>query len=461
MKTGTNHLKVLIIITGSELLNTQSSEANGPFLNKICSELGWEVISRIILPDELTQLQKILQIYINEIDLAFITGGLGGTRDDNTIECIASVINKKIMRDDIAMARLKERLKTRFPRKIAEKKLKNHPGFHFIEGSLRMPNGDGIACGHILGVSKSIIKGAGTKPVQDFEPENEAHRILRHPGTGQELTWSHNSELLICLLPGVPDENRWLVKNELLPLIKIALNQGNIVHLFYEIWGVTESEFETAFFQNYKLPAYIRYGISFKSNRVKVSFTGNIASRLKDEIELRLQQLFGKENICNNLLTELARLLTSNNMFLVTAESCTAGMIASKLTETAGSSEYYIGSFLTYSNELKTSLLSVSPQILEEHGAVSKETVIAMGEGALRRTNADICLSVSGVAGPGGGTPEKPVGTVWTNISYCKKNSTTHFPELIYYPRDRKSVREFTVMHLLNRLRIFLFPGLD
>lgn len=422
---------------------------------KTCSEAGWNVIAQLFLGDDLSLLSECMATFAPDTDIVIITGGLGGTTDDNIIQKLASIVERDIEKDDIAMSRLEERLFKRFSSADAAERLKIHPGFHTIIGSVRLPNKIGIASGQVLSVPKKIFYNKNSVEIKISNGEGNTV-YLEHTSTGKKLSYTPGRDILFSLLPGVPDENRWLIENELLKFLKPLIRNEIAGQLQYQVWDVTETEFETKFFKNYYLPDNIRYGINFKLGRVKVFFTGNIDEDVRLEIESRLAKLFGTENICNDLLDELTSLLIEKNMTVSTAESCTAGLIASRLTDIPGSSAFYTGSFITYSNQLKENLLGIPSTILENHGAVSRETVIAMGEGALKKTGASICLSVSGIAGPDGGTPDKPVGTVWTNISLNENNNIIHEPFKIFFPSTRESIRNYTVAHLLNRLRKML-----
>ena len=147
---------------------------------------------------------------------------------------------------------------------------------------------------------------------------------------------------------------------------------------------------------------------------------------------------------------ELANLLLERGLVISTAESCTGGLIAAAITDRAGSSEWFDRGFVTYSNEAKGELLGVSPHVFEEHGAVSEACVRAMAEGALQRAGADVALSVSGIAGPGGATPGKPVGTVWIGWAVHRSGTQRVDAQLFQFAGDRRSVRELAVLEALR-----------
>ena len=266
-------------------------------------------------------------------------------------------------------------------------------------------------------------------------------------------------------MPGVPHEMKYLMEKEVLPRLKEKFETPFILHKTLLTQGIGESflsemiaDFEDALPANFKLaylPAAgsVRLRLTASGNRNEVTETMN---RLVAELSVLVSEyLYGFDE--ESIQEVVGRLLKSKKLTLGTAESCTGGFLSHLITSISGSSEYYMGSTVTYSNESKTALLDVPADLVKQFGAVSEEVVKAMADGAKRKFNSDCALATSGIAGPGGGTPEKPVGTVWIGISTPEGT----WAKKVLLGDNRLRTIEVASMTALNMLRKELLKKSD
>ena len=240
-------------------------------------------------------------------------------------------------------------------------------------------------------------------------------------GTAPGMWFNENGKIIISM-PGVPFEMKYLMENEVLPRLRSHFKTPFILHKIIRTVGIGESFLATKI-ESWEdaLPSHIKlaYLPSMGQVRLRLTGTGDDKEKLQQEIEEQAEKvyptlgknLFSKEN--EDLEMVLAKMLLDENATLATAESCTGGYLAHLITARPGSSAYYLGSVISYSNQSKMDLLGVKKETLEKHGAVSEETIIEMAEGARKALKSTYALATSGIAGPDGGTSEKPVGTIW------------------------------------------------
>jgi len=259
----------------------------------------------------------------------------------------------------------------------------------------------------------------------------EGATIIQNKRGTAPVTWFDKGEKVLVSMPGVPYEMKWIMSNEIMPRLKERFHTPSLLHKTVLVYGIPESSLAIKLtdWEN-ELPAFIKLAYLPSPGLVKLRMTGFLPDR-KELVNAIGEQLTSLRSILGAaILAEedipvevlIGNLLKEKHLMLATAESCTGGNIAHKITSVAGSSTYFKGGVVAYSNEVKQNLLGVSPSTLEEFGAVSQEVVEEMAKGALLKLKADIAVSVSGIAGPDGGTEEKPVGTVW--ICVCTKKYT-------------------------------------
>jgi nicotinamide-nucleotide amidase len=371
-----------IITIGDELLIGQVIDTNSAWMGEVLNQIGIKVNRITSISDNRDEIISTLKEASKRAHLVLITGGLGPTNDD---------ITKKTLADFF-------RVNMRFDEKAFE---------------------DVVHLFSIRGREVSAINR-----LQAEVPEN-CITLYNKVGTAPGM-WFDEADVVYVSMPGVPYEMKYLMENEVIPRVKQRFKTPFIVHSTILTFGIGESFLaeKIAAFEN-KLPSHIKlaYLPSAGSVRLRLSGSGDNEEGLKKEIEGLTKELsdiipefiygYGKDE----LPRVVGDLLKSNGLTLATAESCSGGFMAHLITSIPGSSAYYMGSSVTYSNESKTQLLNIPPSLIETHGAVSEPVVLAMVESVKKLFNVDCAIATTGVAGPGGGTPEKPVGTVWVGVS--------------------------------------------
>jgi nicotinamide-nucleotide amidase len=371
-----------IITIGDELLIGQVIDTNSAWMGEVLNQIGIKVNRITSISDNRDEIISTLKEASNRAHLVLITGGLGPTNDD---------ITKKTLADFF-------RVNMRFDEKAFE---------------------DVVHLFSIRGREVSAINR-----LQAEVPEN-CITLYNKVGTAPGM-WFDEDDVVYVSMPGVPYEMKYLMENEVIPRVKQRFKTPFIIHSTILTFGIGESFLaeKIAAFEN-KLPSHIKlaYLPSAGSVRLRLSGSGNYEEVLKKEIEGLTEALseiipefiYGYEK--DELPRVVGDLLKSNGLTLATAESCSGGFMAHLITSIPGSSAYYMGSSVTYSNESKTQLLNIPPSLIEMHGAVSEPVVLAMVEAVKKLFNVDCAIATTGVAGPGGGTAEKPVGTVWVGVS--------------------------------------------
>jgi nicotinamide-nucleotide amidase len=413
-----------IVVTGTEVLGGRVRDRNGPWLYERLTELGIELAHITICGDRPDDIEAQLRFMTEQgVDLIVTSGGLGPTADDMTIEVVANFTGRPLYLDEPLEARIAEILKPL---------------------SRRFRNLDFEA------VRKSNRK-------QALVPEG-AH-IIDPAGTAPGLVVpSRDGFPAIVVMPGPPRE-----LHEMWPqaVASEAFEQSVVGRTDYRqstlrLFGIPESEIaETLRVAKAEIERFDALEITTCLRRAEVEV---VVRREPDADETwnELLDLISKRHGPTLFSTDgstideqVAELLSGHHVGV--AESCTGGLMAARLTERAGSSEYVAGGVVAYSNEAKSSLLGVDPDLIERHGAVSPEVAEAMAEGALSRFDADTAVAITGIAGPGGGTEEKPVGYV----CWCVKGPGETLSRDVRLPGDRAEIRDRSTtvgMHLLRRV---------
>jgi nicotinamide-nucleotide amidase len=411
--------RVVVVVTGSELVRGDRRDANGPFLAAGLSGRGLEAARIMLVGDHPEELAAALAEGV-EADLCVVSGGLGPTHDDRTVETLAAVTGRPLVVDEEL-----EREIEGVSRRVAER--------------LGRPYADFVA-----GVTKqaSLPEGAVS---------------LGLAGTAPALLLEHNSSVIV-LLPGPPTELRRLWANALEhPAVEAvfarAAPRGHRVLRFF---GPSESAVARALAEAGAEGNGLEVTVCARDLEIHVDIFAEPGAETRAEaLDDALRASFADslfavddERAVEELVLESSRAV---GLTLATAESCTGGLVGARLTDVPGASEAYLGGVIAYSDEAKRAELDVPDEILLEHGAVSEETAAAMAVGARRRFGADVGVAVTGIAGPGGGTAEKPVGLVFISVESPDGASTRRF-EL---PGDREAVRSRATglaLHMLRRL---------
>lgn len=375
-------MKAEIITIGDELLIGQVIDTNSAWIAEQLNLYGVEIYQITSVHDEQKQILEALLKAEQSADIIILTGGLGPTKDDITKNVLCKYFNTKLVFHKPAFEQIKERFKNR---NISINKL----------------NKD-----------------------QAFVPES-CTVLLNKAGTAPGMWFKKESKIYISI-PGVPFEMKYLMEHEILPRIKDLGAGRAIYHKTINTHGLPESilaktieDWETALPVNIKL-AYLPNPMAV---RLRLSVTGANLNILKQQVEEEIEKLkkIIPENIYgfdNETLAEVTgRLLVSNSASLALAESCTGGFISHLITSVPGSSSYFKGSIIAYSNEVKQKILGVDPVSIEKFGAVSEQVACEMAHGVKDLFGVDYAIATTGIAGPGGGTEEKPTGTVWIAVA--------------------------------------------
>lgn len=404
-----------LLIIGDELLLGTTIDTNSAWLGRRLAEVGIEVKYKLTVGDSPKIIEDELRRLLEKFDIIITTGGLGPTLDDVTKKSIAKVLGKKLVLNERILKAIKK---------------------HFQKRGVEMP---------AINMSQALI------------PQG-AHPIKNPVGTAPGL-FLKEGEKWIFILPGVPSEMKAIFEEGVLPVLSRE-GKKEIRFRTIKTTGITES----------RLAEILDRTVKEVSGYVIVSFlprhTGvNIRIKIKkgteggDELLKKVEEKFtekigiytyGRDE--ETMEEVVGYLLTMRNFTLSVAESCTGGLIKHRITNVSGSSKYFIGGVVAYSNEVKQNLLGVPEQTLQRYGAVSQQTAISMAKGIRSLLKTDIGLSVTGIAGPSGGSVEKPVGLVYIGLSSKGKTS---FEEHRFLG-DRIKIKEQTAQAALDMLRRYL-----
>jgi len=381
-----NRVKVEIITIGDEILIGQIVDTNSAWMAVELNKSGFEIAQITSVHDDAGHIVESLEMALQRADVILFTGGIGPTNDDITKQTLAKYFNTKLVFDESVIRNI-------------EQLFSNRPGFVINE----------------------------LTHAQAMVPENCT--VIQNVVGTAPLTWFEKDGKVIVSMPGVPYEMKNAMSTEILPRLKNYFKTPSLLHKTMQVYGFGESalalkiaDWENALPENISLAYLPNYGV------VKLRLSGTSEDMLSLEFSMNqqidmLSQILGDaiisyEDIAIEKMT--GNLLKSKGLMVATAESCTGGNIAHLFTSIPGSSDFFNGSVVAYSNEVKTALLQVSSGDLENSGAVSQAVVEQMAVGVRRLLKSDVAVATSGIAGPTGGTLEKPVGTVW--IAVCSED---------------------------------------
>ncbi len=405
---------VELISVGTEILLGNIVNTNAAYLSEKCAALGLSCYHQSVVGDNEGRLEKTLRLAVSRSDIVILSGGLGPTKDDLTKEVTAKVFGKKLTED----THTKERIAGYFSKMQSKKITENN--------------------------WKQAMVPEGAKVVDN------------HNGTAPGLIIEENGKTAI-LLPGPPNEIKPMFERDIMPYLR-SLEPEGIYSKMVKICSIGESKAETMvldLMENQSNPTIAPYA---KTGEVHFRVTARAldeaeADKLMEPMLKGLSERFGDKIYTTSeevtLEEAIVDMLKEKNLTLTTAESCTAGLLAGRIMNVAGASQIYNEGYITYSNEAKEKLVGVSHGTLESHGAVSHETAAEMAEGAARAAGADASVSVTGIAGPDGGTKEKPVGLVYVGC-YVKGNVRT---EEFRFLGNRAKNREYAVVRARTLLR--------
>jgi nicotinamide-nucleotide amidase len=402
-----------IVAVGSEMLTPERVDTNSLYLTGELNNLGVEVVSKYVIGDHVERLAAAIRLALSRSEIVILSGGLGPTEDDRTRDAVAQAVDRKLIYHPEIAEALAERF-ARLNRKMAEV---NKRQAFIVEGAAILANDRGTAPGQ----------------------------------------WIEESGAVVMLLPGPPHELKAMFTRQCLPRLARIVPKQVIRIMELRVAGMGESDLDQLIapvYKKYENPATTilaaagdiqihlraRCGTPAEGDALLAEVAGPIELLLGDRIYSRNGE---------SIETVVGSMLRQNHSTVSVAESCTGGLLGERLTSQSGSSDYFVGGFITYSNEMKMELLGVPPEILAEHGAVSKECAEAMALGARRRANSTYALSITGIAGPGGGTDLKPVGTTYIGLADAAGTETLKRQ----FIGDRARIRSFASQIALDFLR--------
>jgi nicotinamide-nucleotide amidase len=413
-----------VVVTGSELVRGDRRDLNGPFLASELLRLGLEPARISIVGDDPGELEEALREGL-EADLCLVSGGLGPTHDDRTVELVARAAGRELVVDEALAAEIES-----ISRAIAERLERPYADFEqgvrkqatLVEGAL------------VLGI-------AGTAPALVLETERAA----------------------VVVLPGPPGELRrlWPRALESEPVRKVLARAREPERRVMRFYGASESEIARALEKSGGEGEGVTATICAREFEIHVDLF------VEEEGQVRADELVAglRERAARYLFVEDERPIEAlvldacreRGLTLATAESSTGGLVSARLTSVPGSSDVFLGAVVAYANEVKASELEVPAEVLERHGAVSAEAAAAMAAGARARLEADVAVAVTGIAGPGGGSPEKPVGLVYLHAA----GPDGSLARRLDLPGDREAIRARATVAALHLVRVLLTRSRD
>jgi nicotinamide-nucleotide amidase len=403
-------MKAEIITIGDELLYGQILDSNSSFLSQSLTNEGIDVIFKTSVGDDINRMAEAFNIARSRADVIVASGGLGPTLDDLTKKAVVKAFKRNLIFHQEIIKQIEESF---------QKRGKLMPKIN--QNQALIPQG-----------AKALSNRWGVAPGIFLEDE----------------------KILFFALPGVPVEMKWMMENEPRHFIlhkKLKTTGISESALYEKIEGLIDpkEEIKIAF-----LPGYLGVDVRLTAK----SAEKDQAQARIDELEQKIGEVLGNYvyGTDEQTLEEVVgKLLLERKKTIAVAESCTGGLIGARFTNVSGSSQYFERGVITYSNKAKTELLNVPGEIIEKHGAVSEEVAILMAEGGRRLAKTDYGLSVTGIAGPTGGTPQKPVGLVF--VGFAHENDS--FAQKFLFGGDRNSNRERAAQAALNLVRLFLMQG--
>ncbi|MCK4852688.1 MAG: competence/damage-inducible protein A, partial [Bacteroidales bacterium] len=378
---------------GDEILIGQVVNSNSAWIADALTGQGIRVDRILSIADDHEEIVQALQEAEARADLVFLTGGLGPTSDDITKQTLAEYFNSQLVENEAAL----DRIRTFLSRRDVEMNELNKAQAMLPDNCIMIPNRHGTASG----------------------------------------MWFSKNDTEFLSMPGVPYEMETMMSGYILPRLKKQYDLPAIVHRTVLVQGIAESHLARMLEEYEKsMPPEVKLAYLPSPGRVRLRLTssGTKADKVKAIVQEQVDRLipyipdghfFGYED--EQLEKIVGVMLSRNKKTLALAESCTGGTIAQLITSVPGSSKYFLGSVVAYSNQLKLEILGVQEDTISEHGAVSRQVVEQMASGVMKRSGADYSIATSGIAGPDGGTPDKPVGTTWIAVASAERTESALF----------------------------------
>jgi nicotinamide-nucleotide amidase len=404
-------MRTIVINTGTELLLGDVVNSHLSFIARQILPLGLRIDRQITVPDR-EAIRDAIEESLGAAEIIFITGGLGPTTDDITREITAELFGLKLEHDPAILRAIQERAVRRGFR-LTERVARQA---QVPEGATVLPNDHGSAPGLYLAPD---------------DRKNRPH---------------------LFLLPGPPRELHPMFRDSVLPILReIFPANAAADRRMFRIAGLGESLVEEAVGAELLALPGLELGYCARPGEMDLRLMGEPS--VLDQAEAIVKAKLGAAifSTDGSALEELiVKLLTERKQTLAVAESCTGGCLADRITNVPGASAVFLGGWVTYSNDSKTAMLGLDPALIQEHGAVSKRVALAMADGARAKTNSDFALATTGIAGPGGGSEEKPVGTVFVALAARDRPGSV---QKRFFPDDRPTFKELTTQAALEMLR--------
>ena len=376
-------MTVEIITIGDELLIGQVIDTNSAWMARRLNDSGFQVVRKVSVGDEADDIIKAIDDARKRVSIVLITGGIGPTKDDITLKTLCKYFDCSLHFSEEVYANIE---------------------------NLFLKNGR---------IMNELTRNQAMVP-------DKAVIIQNAMGTAR-CTWFHREEGIVVSMPGVPHEMKWLMSNEILPRLKERFHRDiYIKHHTCWVTGYSESALAIKLtdFEN-NMPPFVKLAYLPQPGIIRLRLSAYYEDEKTAEDAMQSLQKQLEEILTGSIIAEddksiealIGEKLRAKGQTVGTGESCTGGAISSLLTSVPGSSDYYVGSVISYANEVKQNLLQVSGEDLSQYGAVSQQVVEQMAQGAIKTLNCDYAISTSGIAGPSGGTPDKPVGTVWIAVA--------------------------------------------
>ena len=406
-----------IIAVGSELLTPHRQDTNSLYLTEQLNDLGVEVRFKCIVGDDREGLTAAAKLAMRRSDIIIVSGCLGPTEDDLTREAVADALGLELRRDPEIAAKLEER----FAKRGMKMSANNAKQADVLTSAAALPNSLGTAPGQWIGGKYD----------------------------GQER--------LLMLLPGPPYEMKAMFEAECIPRLRARVPVQHIATRTFKMAMMPESQVDARVAPIYKTYTDVETTILAGAGEIQLHLRCRKDSQ--PEAEARVEELSEKieDELADSIFSRkgetieqiVSYLLQMRSMTLAVAESCTGGLLAERITSIGGSSRYFLGGAVVYSNELKTQFANVPKALIDQHGAVSREVAAAMAEGIRKRCVSSYGVGITGVAGPGGGSEQKPVGLVY--IALAGEEGTQVVER--NFPGDRKRIRQFATQQALEMIR--------
>ncbi|MDU1905310.1 MAG: CinA family nicotinamide mononucleotide deamidase-related protein [Dysgonomonas sp.] len=406
-------MKTAIITIGDEILIGQIVDTNSAWMSHKLTDAGFEVQAKISIGDNAQQIKDTISSVFKDVDVILMTGGLGPTKDDITKQTLCDYYGTELVFDDAVLRNI-------------ENVISNFTTLNELTRN------------------------------QAYVPK-DCTVIQNRVGTAP-ITWFERGEKVLVSLPGVPYEMKYNMENEIIPRLKIKYNAEAYVSRTLIVAGYTESALATelADFENNLPDGFgLAYLPSPRLMKLRLYVKGEHRRPELEEQIKKIEQILGRAILAQEdipLEKILGNYLLEKRLTLSTAESCTGGNIAHLITTISGSSRYFNGSIVSYSNDAKSNVLGVSSSDIEKEGAVSETVVLQMARGAQKVLNTDCAIAVSGIAGPDGGTEDKPVGTVWIATAMKDKIVAKRYQMSKYREANIMGASNMAMLQLLGMI---------